>query len=84
MKEVVTIEVKDGDSIQIYANEKPAGQKVTVPSGVTSITVILRDTEGVKAAQAKLKAKREAQTTGEGSGAGRSLQKCKCWTPRSP
>jgi hypothetical protein len=66
MREHMTTTVSSGEVLQVHSSRGPIGQPVTVPSGVTSVTIIFRDTESFKAAQAKRAEKRDAARAGRG------------------
>ena len=61
MREIITIEVPEGETLQMHLNQEPVGPQITVPNGVTSVTVIVRDTEGLRTAQAEREARREGR-----------------------
>ena len=73
MKERVTTTVSPGEVLQVHSSRGPIGQPVTVPENTTSVTVIFRDTEGLKAAQARRAEKRgkakRSRAAGRGKGA---------------
>jgi len=58
VKQRVTAAVSPGDVLQVHSGKGPIGEAVTVPQGITSVTVIFRDTEAVKALAAKRAEKR--------------------------
>lgn len=53
MREIVVIEVKDSNVLNFSLGNTPAGQPVTIPAGVSSITLMVRDTESFQQAKAK-------------------------------
>jgi hypothetical protein len=73
MKERVTTAVSPGEVLQVHSSRGPIGQPVTVPEGVNSVTVIFRDTEGMKGGKGEQKgggAKHAKQARPGGRGAG--------------
>jgi hypothetical protein len=58
MREKVTTAVSPGEVLQVHSSRGPIGQPVTVPQDVTSVTIIFRDSEGMKAADARRAEKR--------------------------
>lgn len=49
MKEKMTTNVSSGEVLQLHSGSGPVGRPVKVPEGVTSIRIIFKDTEGLKA-----------------------------------
>ena len=62
MKEKIVVDVSEGSTLQL------AGRSVTVPAGVKSVTILVRDTESFEAARKKREALR-AKRQGKGGGA---------------
>jgi hypothetical protein len=58
MKEKMTTAVSPGEMLQVHSSRGPIGQPIAVPEGVTSITIVFKDTEGFEAAKAARKEKR--------------------------
>jgi hypothetical protein len=57
MKEMLVIDVTEGGILQMAVGTELVGKPVQIPSGVSSITVIIRDSESLQ----KLKERREAR-----------------------
>jgi hypothetical protein len=58
MKERVTTSVSPGEVLQVHSSRGPIGQQVTVPKDVTSVTVIFKDSDAMKASKARRAEKR--------------------------
>jgi len=64
MKERITTTVSPGEILQVHSSRGPIGQPITVPQDITSVTIVFRDTEGMKAAAAR-RAERRGKTKRE-------------------
>jgi hypothetical protein len=64
MKEMRVVDVQQGGTLQLALGNSPVGQPITIPQGVTSITVIVRDTAGFEEARARRAARRGARGPG--------------------
>ena len=72
MKEKIVVDVAEGSALQL------AGRTITVPAGVKSVTIVVRDTESFEAARKKreaLRAKRQGKGGGAGKRAGRAARR---------
>jgi hypothetical protein len=64
MKEVRVVDVAKGGTLQLALGGASVGQPIAIPQGVTSLTVIIRDTAGFEEAKAKRAARRGARGVG--------------------
>jgi hypothetical protein len=61
---MIVVDVKEGSTLQLALGTSPVGRPITIPPGVTSVTVIVRDTAGFEEAKAKRAARRNARGGG--------------------
>ena len=61
MKDRMVLDVKGGETLQLSLGSKPVGKSVTIPEGVSSVTVVIRDTAAVEQARAKRLRQRAAR-----------------------
>ena len=61
MKEILNTDVSAGEVLRIHSSRGPIGRPITVPQGITSVTILIRDTEGFEAARAKREARRNTR-----------------------
>jgi hypothetical protein len=61
VKETIVVDVKEGSTLQLALGTSPVGQPITIPQGVTSVTVIVRDTAGFEEAKARRAERRTAR-----------------------
>jgi hypothetical protein len=69
MKEKMQVAVSEGQTLQLHSKDGPVGQPVTVPQGVSSLTVIIRDAGG-------------SRKRGRGSGEARTARRAARKAPR--
>jgi hypothetical protein len=53
MKDRMVLDVKGGETLQLSLGSKLVGKSVTIPEGVSSVTVVIRDTAAVEQARAR-------------------------------
>ena len=78
MKEVVVVEVKDASVLNLSLGSTPVGPPVAIPPGVTSITLLIRDTAGYEQAKekkAKRRLERDERRKGKGGRGGKGRRK---------
>jgi hypothetical protein len=61
MREVITVDVHEGGELQVVFRNQPVGRPIAIPSGLKSITLVVRDTESVEEAKKKRAARLDAR-----------------------